>query len=319
MNQDYKKASFWERLGAFIIDMTLLAAPLFGIYSILQATSINLVPALYILVGVVLIIVYSVFLVARTGSTIGEKFLKLKTVDVNYGNINLKRTLIRETVGKFISLVPLGFGAVYVLYDENRQAWHDKLAGTFVVKTNNEGGLLPSSGQDRPKPVEKIIFYLFSALIIIFIISGLFYNLIGYPMKVVGNSMAPTYKNGQIIIIRPLSKISRSDVILADVVIDGAKGQLLRRVIPRGGEIIMLKNSQLYINGNLLNQSRVISKNVKTPPGTFIEEGEEYIIPQGYYFVLGDSREVALDSRNMGFVPLGAIVGKASACLLNCR
>ena len=44
------------------------------------------------------------------------------------------RVLIRETVGKLVSAIVLFIGFIWILFDDNRQGWHDKIGGTFVVK-----------------------------------------------------------------------------------------------------------------------------------------------------------------------------------------
>ena len=310
MNQDYKKASFWERLAAFTIDSAILAVPLFTLYLALKLTNSFQILSFFGLIEIVFFCLYNIFLITRTGSTIGKKILRLKVVDKNYNNIGLKQTLIRETVGKLISFLPLGIGSVWILNDKNRQALQDKLAKTYVVKLSSDGTLLGAN--DTPKKYEKIAFYLiFTPLTIVLIVSFTF-AFIGLPLKLTDKSMEPTYKSGQYVLLKAPLSIKRSDVVLYNAVVNGKKVRLFQRAIAGPGEKIMLKNSELFINGRRVNQSRVIGKNIKTLEGDYIKEGVSYIIPYGKYFVLGDNRETSLDSRDMGFVPYVAIIGKTS-------
>lgn len=42
--------------------------------------------------------------------------------------------LIRETLGKFLSGLILSLGYLWILFDDNKQGWHDKLVDTLVVE-----------------------------------------------------------------------------------------------------------------------------------------------------------------------------------------
>lgn len=42
--------------------------------------------------------------------------------------------LLRETLGKFVSSLFLGLGMFWAIWDKDRQTWHDKIAGTVVIR-----------------------------------------------------------------------------------------------------------------------------------------------------------------------------------------
>lgn len=70
------------------------------------------------------------------GVTPGKKLLGLQVVNHQTGDIPGFRTMfLREIVGRFLSGLFLGLGYFSALWDKSGQAWHDKLAGTVVVKT----------------------------------------------------------------------------------------------------------------------------------------------------------------------------------------
>lgn len=69
------------------------------------------------------------------GLTPGKKLLGLQVVNHQTGAIPGFGTMfLREIVGRFLSGLFLGLGYFWALWDKNAQAWHDKLAGTVVVK-----------------------------------------------------------------------------------------------------------------------------------------------------------------------------------------
>ena len=78
----------------------------------------------------------------RGGRTFGMQMLKLQIVASGRGGHGrepgLGRALVRG-LGALVSLVPLGLGFLWILIDEHRQTWHDKLAGTLVVQAEDEG------------------------------------------------------------------------------------------------------------------------------------------------------------------------------------
>jgi signal peptidase I len=71
-----------------------------------------------------------------------------------------------------------------------------------------------------------------------------------------------------------------------------------------------VRDSQVYLNGELLNQSFLPPEYV-TNAGEFNQEGVERIVPEGQYLAFGDNREHSRDGREFGPVPKDSIVGKA--------
>lgn len=66
--------------------------------------------------------------------------MKLKVVRTNGSNLSFGRAFLREVIGKFVSGLVLYLGYLWAFWDKNRQAWHDKIADTYVVtKIPNSG------------------------------------------------------------------------------------------------------------------------------------------------------------------------------------
>ena len=84
------------------------------------------------------------------------------------------------------------------------------------------------------------------------------------------------------------------------------KNNLIKRVIGVYGDIIDIKDGQVYVNGK--PQKEEYTKG-STTTGSMLRFPVE--VPEGKVFVLGDNRENSLDSRDLGFVDIAQIKGKA--------
>lgn len=69
-------------------------------------------------------------------ATPGKMALKLRIVDKNTGlKPSIKQFIIRY-LGYYVSSIPLFLGIIWVGIDKRKQGWHDKMAGTVVIKNN---------------------------------------------------------------------------------------------------------------------------------------------------------------------------------------
>jgi uncharacterized RDD family membrane protein YckC len=75
---------------------------------------------------------YYAFFWFFAGMTIGNAVMGIRIIRTNGKRVGPFRTLIR-LIGYIISLIPLGLGFFWILIDDRRQGWQDKLAGTFAV------------------------------------------------------------------------------------------------------------------------------------------------------------------------------------------
>ena len=67
------------------------------------------------------------------GQTVGKKALGIKVVKEDGTPVDLVTAIIRY-VGYIVSAIVLGLGFLWVLFDDKKQGWHDKIAKTVVVK-----------------------------------------------------------------------------------------------------------------------------------------------------------------------------------------
>jgi uncharacterized RDD family membrane protein YckC len=93
---------------------------------------------------------YFVFFWTVAGQTPGLKFMGLRVVTKDGRPPSGKRALMRM-VGYVIATLPIYIGFLWVLIDDRRQGWHDKLARTFVIYDweARYGGRLIQSALDR--------------------------------------------------------------------------------------------------------------------------------------------------------------------------
>lgn len=132
-------ASPGRRLGAWLIDAVIAGFVLSPIVSIFEparpAPATHLLPE--ILPSVLLVLLYLVlFDGGPRGATPGKRLLHMRVVDAqNGGSIGYNRATIRR-VGYLIGGLCLYIGWLWLLVDARRQAWHDKLAHTVVVRTD---------------------------------------------------------------------------------------------------------------------------------------------------------------------------------------
>lgn len=85
------------------------------------------------LVAGLLSLVYYVGMTAY-GATIGKKVFGLKVVKPDGTPPGFGRALLRQTVGYWVSGAVFYLGFIWVALDEHKQGWHDKIAGTYVVR-----------------------------------------------------------------------------------------------------------------------------------------------------------------------------------------
>jgi uncharacterized RDD family membrane protein YckC len=87
---------------------------------------------LVIIISNLTFIVYVIFLWLLVDKTIGQALLGLRVVRVDGRALTLGPA-IRRVVGMYIAILPLFLGFLWVLIDDRRQGWHDKIADTVVV------------------------------------------------------------------------------------------------------------------------------------------------------------------------------------------
>jgi uncharacterized RDD family membrane protein YckC len=115
----YPKATFWERLGAMFLDVVLVS---------ILATIVGGLPW-----GLLVALAYFAGMWAWKGTTIGGIVLGLKVARMDGQPVTFSVSLVRALAAAFSSVV-LFLGFLWIAWDADKQGWHDKIAGTVVVR-----------------------------------------------------------------------------------------------------------------------------------------------------------------------------------------
>jgi signal peptidase I len=123
-------------------------------------------------------------------------------------------------------------------------------------------------------------------------------------IKIVGDSMSPTLKDGQVLVLNTSAYDSASPR-RGDVIAFQIKNLLISRIVGLPGEALHISGGAVSINGAPLPEPYLEAGTQTTAPQT------DYSVPSSSYFVLFDNRSHAGgDSRTFGPVPRSAIQGK---------
>lgn len=197
----------------------------------------------------------------------------------------------------------------------------------------------------RPKWLFSIAQSLFPIFLIVFVIRGFIIE----PYRIPSGSMLPTLYVGDFIAVNkftygiklpvfhteimPINKPQRGDVVVFRFPEDPSK-DYIKRLVGLPGDIVVYYDQTLYINGKVAAQSgeRVFKQPTFERHGVTIdyhdeqlgdakhgiitlpdrpEASQDWIVPEGHYFVMGDNRDFSNDSRFWGFVPEANVAGKA--------
>jgi uncharacterized RDD family membrane protein YckC len=126
----YPKASFWERMGAAFLDIVVVGiitgiahGPLGFLLAFVSGPPVFFIVALAYFAG----------LWAWKGTTVGGIVLKLQVVRCDGQPVTFVVALVRALAAAF-SVIVLFLGFLWIAWDRDKQGWHDKIAGTIVIR-----------------------------------------------------------------------------------------------------------------------------------------------------------------------------------------
>jgi uncharacterized RDD family membrane protein YckC len=119
------RAGFWVRMGALFLDILLVGFAMsllhpFGDFHI------------------VVLAIYGAVMWKLRGTTVGGIVFDLHVVRVDGRPVDWETAIVRA-LGCFLSLFVVFLGFIWIVFDDNHQAWHDKIAGTVVVRAKRGG------------------------------------------------------------------------------------------------------------------------------------------------------------------------------------
>lgn len=135
---DKQYVGFWDRFHALIITGLLLSIVELSLAYIIVGDiwmeNIEWFHPYALSIGHLVPMLLTIILWLKFSSDPGKLLYKAHIVDAtSYKEATLKQYIIRYC-GYYISLLPLGLGFWWVIWDKKKQSWHDKMAHTIVVK-----------------------------------------------------------------------------------------------------------------------------------------------------------------------------------------
>jgi signal peptidase I len=203
------------------------------------------------------------------------------------------------------------------------QAWRDVLCPTDGVGPERPLAPLPPSdgfgptapagvdgsavmGQRLSRVAEEVVAW-FKTLCSAAVYATLIVTFGFQVARVEGQSMAPTLADQDRLIVNKaiyrLFSPQRGDVVMLYYPINPDKS-FVKRVIAMETDNVRIVDGKVYVNDVLMSDEYV------PPEFRSHDDYGQVVIPEGYYFVMGDHRNNSSDSRHWGYVPKKYIIGK---------
>ncbi|MFZ6647125.1 RDD family protein [Undibacterium sp. TJN25] len=135
---------FGPRFWAFIVDSVLITVLLLVLLLVVYdfkdlSSGVMLTGWTSIFLNYVLpALIVLAFWILKS-ATPGKMAIGAKIVDADTGLPPSMRQHIIRYVGYFVSMIPFFLGFLWIVFDNRKQGWHDKMAGTVVVRPKNHG------------------------------------------------------------------------------------------------------------------------------------------------------------------------------------
>ena len=138
-NQEFRYAGFWLRFAAMLIDsvimMIIIYIPLSFIYGSEYWTTESVIAGGWdLLLNYIFPVVATVWFWLKYQGTPGKLLLKLAVVAANTGEALSTGQAVGRYFAYIISMIPFFLGFIWVAFDARKQAWHDKLSSSIVIK-----------------------------------------------------------------------------------------------------------------------------------------------------------------------------------------
>ncbi|MFI0547001.1 MAG: RDD family protein [Brachymonas sp.] len=141
--EDTEYVGFWPRVGAAIIDTALIWVIIGPLLTLHYGTSYWHSDGRFIAGGVDVLLSWIFPAVATLlfwfakQATPGKMAISTVIVDARTGGPASAKQFFIRYLGYLLASIPLGLGILWVAFDKRKQGWHDKLAGTVVVRQKN--------------------------------------------------------------------------------------------------------------------------------------------------------------------------------------
>ncbi len=140
-------AGFWLRLGAYLVDAIILRAGLWIVSAVTNLSSVDffgdysgtrqlgLWSAIALIEVLISVLYFSLLESSAWQATPGKRVFGIKVTNLMGNRLSFSQALGRM-MGKFLSALILGIGFLMAAFTERKQALHDMVANTLVIKSN---------------------------------------------------------------------------------------------------------------------------------------------------------------------------------------
>jgi signal peptidase I len=211
--------------------------------------------------------------------------------------------------------------------------------------------------KELQRPRDPVLVEYSRSLFPILLLVLLFRSFLFEPFKIPSGSMIPTLLIGDFIVVNKVAyglrlpvlnrkflsigDPERGDVVVFRYPVD-PRVNFIKRTVGLPGDTITYRDKRLFINGEPLStvsRGRYASSDIKcdTPRADAVRlqetlgnathdilihensgsRNQQWVVPEGHYFVMGDNRDRSNDSREWGFVPESHLMGRAVGIWLN--
>lgn len=139
-NQPFEYVGFWARAIAMLIDTVVLVIVTWPLLLLFYDVNTPITTAdmatdtAYIIISYGLPTVAVIVLWLKYRATPGKMLFKAEVVDAQtHAAMSLGQAVLRY-FAYILSTLPLGLGFFWIAFDQRKQAWHDKIAGTVVIR-----------------------------------------------------------------------------------------------------------------------------------------------------------------------------------------
>jgi signal peptidase I len=168
------------------------------------------------------------------------------------------------------------------------------------------------------RPALGCLFEVVETLVLTVVIFLGIQTFVAQPYKVQQGSMENTLLPDQYVLVDKLTPrfdaYDRGDVVVftppaAWQQSDGTP--YIKRVIGVGNDTIEIREGKVFVNGTELIEPYVFQEDGEPQDTEDPLQQEEWVVPEGELFLMGDHRKMSADSREFGTVKIGEVIGRA--------
>lgn len=162
--------------------------------------------------------------------------------------------------------------------------------------------------------VKEILSYIVMIAMILLVFK-VFSHFVAAPFVVDGQSMYDTLEDGEKLWMIRYRDIERFDVVVFHPP-NNPDSLYVKRIVGVPGDSLAMENDQLILNGQAMAEP-YLEPVASASPGPFNRDfslestAGVSVIPEGYFYVIGDNRRNSVDSRDFGLIEADSIVGEA--------